>query len=481
MAGENTTDNTRVNKHDSEQQKRINKQSKKLGYILLYVIVLVLILLGEIFLFVSDPNASLMDLLKDTVGNLMGVLAAFLLFDIAHEWMSKESYASEISEQILDTLMYHPEAMELYENDQKKVFVNAFIRSIVEDPDAAEMLKNHLGTYLLTKEDFKQKASLSAGDCRIKTAFSYRFVLETERTLAFQALRTDAERDPYFYVQEELNYTVKYLDPKGNNMNSEFVKIGLIYDNGGLDAFLRSSKNGEEREVFKNCIFREILDIVPEDKAIFHELQGSDRSGELLKLAHRMFRPHLTIDRTKGELYNVEVGNYKGRDYGLLFTFKVAHDQTASEHDVSLIFHMPKRWDSIIEVALVEPTKDPQISISYNEDAMDVEMYSFLNKGDASSYDNTLEEENGVYSIALSNEWVYPMSGSVFFVRKDARIRAKEEALWAAKAREKTDEDDKGVVTEAKPQEKKPGAIGENKPLQPLTGSAGTVLSDTRS
>ena len=194
-----------------------------------------------------------------------------------------------------------------------------------------------------------------------------------------------------------------------------------------MDAFLRSSKNGEEREVFKNCIFREILDIVPEDKAIFHELQDEAHSAELVKLAHRMFRPHLTIDRTKGELYSVEVGNYKGRDYGLLFTFKVAHDQNATEHDVSLIFHMPKRWDSIIEVALVEPTKDPQISISYNEDAMDVEMYAFLNKGDASSYDNTLEEENGVYSIALSNEWVYPMSGTVFFVRKDYRIREAQE------------------------------------------------------
>ena len=115
----------------------------------------------------NDPDASLMDLLKDTVGNLMGVLAAFLLFDIAHEWMSKESYASEISEQILDTLMYHPEAMELYENDQKKVFVNAFIGSIVKDKDAAEMIENHLDTYLLTPEDFKQKPHLTAGDCRI--------------------------------------------------------------------------------------------------------------------------------------------------------------------------------------------------------------------------------------------------------------------------------------------------------------------------
>ena len=425
MATENSNGSAKVNDHDKALEKKIGKQNKKLGYILLYVGVLLLIILGEVFLFFNDPDATLMDLLKDTVGNLMGVLAAFLVFDIAHEWMSKDSYAAEISEQILDTLMYHPEAMELYENDQKKVFVNSFIGSIVDDKDAAEMIENHLDTYLLTPQDFKEKASLTAGDCRIKTAFSYRFVLETERTQAFMPLRTDPENDPYYYVQEELNYTVKYLDEKGNNMDSEFVKIGLIYDNYGLDAFLRGSRDGEEKAVFKNCLFREMLDICDEDKAIFRELQDSDHKSELTDFVRKMFRPHVTIDRHKGELYDVSVGSYKGRDYGLLVTFKVGHDSAAKTHDVAIIFHMPKRWDSILEVAIVEPTRDPQISISYNEDAMDVEMYSFLSKGDDSSYENTLEEENGVYSIALSNQWVYPMSGVIFFVRKDYRLRDK--------------------------------------------------------
>ena len=293
------------------------------------------------------------------------------------------------------------------------------------------MLEDHLRTYMLTPEDFQKKEDLTAGDCRIRTAFSYRFVLDTQRTQAFQALRTDPAKDPYFYVQEELDYTVKYLDPKGNNMDSEFVRIALIFDNSALDAFLRSSKNGEEKKVFKNCIFREILDIDEQDRKIFKELRDKENSADLISLAHRMFRPHLKIDNAKGVLYNVEVGSFEDRDYGLLFTFKVAHDQTSMIHDVSIIFHMPKRWDSIIEVALVEPTKEPQISISYNEDAMDVEMYAFLNKSDASSYDNTLEAENGVYSMSLSSEWVYPMSGAVFFVRKDARMRAAEAAAAA--------------------------------------------------
>lgn len=53
-------------------------------------------------------------------------------------------------------------------------------------------------------------------DCRIRTAFSYRFVLDTERTSAFSELKAPIVEgiDPYFYIQEELNYKVKYLSGK---------------------------------------------------------------------------------------------------------------------------------------------------------------------------------------------------------------------------------------------------------------------------
>ncbi|MCR5499569.1 MAG: hypothetical protein K6F31_04135, partial [Acetatifactor sp.] len=109
----------------------------------------------------------------------------------------------------------------------------------------------------------------------------------------------------------------------------------------------------------------------------------------------------------------------------------------------------------------------------YNEDAMDVEMYSFLNKGDASSYDNTLEEENGVYSIALSNEWVYPMSGTVFFVRKDYRIREKEEVMRDIQPEENSKEnpeDKPEAKAEEKPEEPKKSDTGNGKPLVRANG-----------
>ncbi len=47
---------------------------------------------------------------------------------------------------------------------------------------------------------------------------------------------------------------------------------------------------------------------------------------------------------------------------------------------------------------------------------MDVEMYTFLNKGETSAYENTSENENGIYSIALTEDWIFPISGVTFSV-----------------------------------------------------------------
>ncbi|MCD7807297.1 MAG: hypothetical protein LUH19_08165, partial [Lachnospiraceae bacterium] len=135
---------------------------------------------------------------------------------------------------------------------------------------------------------------------------------------------------------------------------------------------------------------------------------------ELIDLVKNMFRPHVVIDRCKGEITDVTVIS----GVGLFVKFLVGHDTTALEHSVSIVFHMPKKWNTIVEVVLVEPTKEPKISVSYEEDVMDVEMYSFLNKSEASAYDNTYESENGVYGISLTGEWVFPISGVVFPVKR---------------------------------------------------------------
>lgn len=411
-----------MQKENESQKKEKNKANRRdinKGYLVLYLGVFLLVIIGEIILNQLGDKFSPLDLAKDIIGNLMGVLAAFLIFDIAHDKISKDSYASEVSEQILDTLMYHPEALNQYEKEQKKVFVNAFIESIVSDSDAAEMINNHLNSYLLTDRDFQENKALTEKDCRIRTTFSYRFVLETERTAAFSSLRAPIGEDgldPYFYMQEELNYRVKYLAPKGNYTDRSEVKIGFIYDNAALDRFLRGNKSEQNDELLKNCLFRESLDIEEEDRKLFAEL-SKDKEA-LIRLVKSMFRPHLNIDRCRGEVIDVKVVP----DSGVIVVFHVDHDVEAMEHTIDIVFHIPKKWNTVVEVALVEPTKDPKISLSYNEDAMDVEMYSFLNKGESSAYENTSENENGVYSISLSEEWVFPISGVVFPVRRDHRL-----------------------------------------------------------
>ncbi len=396
--------------HDVEKKTR--RRDIRKGYIILYLGVLVLIIIGEYILYRVDGGFTPIELFKDTIGNLMGVLAAFLIFDIAHEKMSKDSYASEVSEQILDTLMYHPEALELYDNTQKKEFAIAFIDSVVEDADASEMIQSFLGTYMLTKKDFQERGEkIAAKECRIRTDFSYRFVLEESRKKAFDSLQAPVVDgiDPYFYVQEELNYHVKYLTSAGNNMKDDVLRIAFVFSKCELDKQLRG-----------DFIFRESLDLEQQDI----DFISSCPDKELESYITRMYRPHLTVDGEQGTVTEIRkipaesTPGEKQASAGFEIGFSVKHDPQAMEHTVDIIFHMPKKWDSLLEIDLVEPTKGPSISVSYNEDEMNLDMYAFLNKGDESSYVNAAEGENGVFSIDLKEEWVFPVSGVIYTVKR---------------------------------------------------------------
>ena len=94
---------------------------------------------------------------------------------------------------------------------------------------------------------------------------------------------------------------------------------------------------------------------------------------------------------------------------------------SVDEYSVRVIFSMPRRWGSVIEVALVDPTFAPKITLSYPSDKMDIDMYSFLSKSDKTSLSEAHELLNGIYDISLS-EWVHPVSGIIFTVDKKNRL-----------------------------------------------------------
>ncbi len=401
--------------HEKNKRKTFYRKDINKGYAILYLTILVVIVLGEVFLYKIKGSFSIWKLFSDLISNLMGVLAAFLVFDIAHEKLSKDAYASEVSEQLLDTLMYHPEAMELYKNEHKKMFVNAFVESVVKDADLAQMIGHHLDTYLLTPEEYEGNDALTERDCRIKTDFSYSITAETNRSRAFDKLCEikEGEDDPYFYVQEVLNYKVKYLSAKGNNAKTNYVKMCFVYDNATLDEAMREKSTNDMEEQFNNCLFRENLDLCERDIQRIRDIK--EDSEALINIVKQMIRPSLKIDKFVGQICGVEMMQ---NGCGFFVEFQVDHDTTLKEHVVDIVFHMPKRWNTVFEVAIVEPTKQPRISLSYDEDNMAVEMYSFLNRGQASAYESANEAENGIYRVVLADEWVYPVSGIVFTMNK---------------------------------------------------------------
>lgn len=424
-----------------DKHKKTTRRSITNSYIAIAGIIIILI--GICYFVLDSVNGfSLVDFGKDIIGNLMGVLAAFLIFDLIHDKMSKDSYADEVSEQILDTLLeqggiealdesikrkfiyssitsinHDKEAekgianaldsylsgcteakivldrIQMFSERQKNKFVLDNIKSIVEDPDATSLVTNFLSNYL--------KSNI---ECKITTSLQNNFVLRDRLTDAFSILKNT---DNYFLVDETLTYRVKYLSDSANDVNNNILRMGFAFNNTALDKFLRDQQIDQAGNPLSNCFFRESLDIDKEDMEIFLNMQAE----ELKNSFDNMFRPHLTIDGKEGVLTSVTASSC-----GLIAEFSVGHDTSAHEHNIDIAFMMPKRWYSVIEAVFVDPTKNPRIAINYESDSMHVEMYSFLDIGDNSSYEKSHIEDIGMYRIILDDSWVYPVSGVVFTI-----------------------------------------------------------------
>ncbi len=377
-------------KKDKNELLKAVKREKTRNYVILYTTVLLIWIGLTIFSFVNNFFSG-KEFVVNIVNNLIGILPPILIFDFFNEKLTRDASAVEMSTKITETLMSNPETLDLFTEEQRKDFIISAATSIVKDPDAVEMVTDNLKNYLNSNLCY-----------RIRTSFDYDFELNNDLPAVFDNILADKKN--YFYVQEKLHYKVKYLSDSVNNTSSEIIKLGFIFDNINLDSALREKSEGD---VFENCIFRESLDIKPEDLESLKDFISSKEAFQSI------FKVDLQIDSFKAVLDSVTVYNQ-----GIVCAFRSGHDTAACEHTIRIIFHMPKVWDSLIEVALVDPVKAPKISVSYPEDIMDVDMYSFLSKGKESSLEVAHEHFNGIYDIAITSEWIYPISGMVFKVTR---------------------------------------------------------------
>lgn len=376
---------------DKSDKKKSGSDTLSATMILILIAVL-LVFAGYMYLTLKN-GYTFDELIDNIVGNLIGVLAAFLLFDILNNKLTQDAYAKETSQHITKTLMGDPTTLDAFSDEDKKLFLISTIKSIMKDDDAVDMMAGNMSKYF----EYGRYG-------RIRKSFHYTITLSTQLPKEYLDF-PGAQEDEYFYVQENLNYEVKYLGDSDSNLSTQEVKVGFSFDKRSLDAGLLESDRDPE---FSKCIFNESLEITKEAVAFIRGLNQE----ELKNLFEKKFTVVLKIDGIQGILDRIDV-----RDGGLVASYKVNYDAGRDEHSIRVIFHMPKLWNSIFEVTLVDPTRAPKITFDYVPGVMDVTMYSYLNKGDESN-DGAYEQQNGLYDIAIKEEWIYPKSGIVFSVKK---------------------------------------------------------------
>ena len=362
-----------------------------------FLVAVIIIISGYVFMLVTDPNYGFRDFVDSVVGNLIGVLAGFCVFDILYNKLTQDAYAKETSQQIAKTLMGDPETMDAFSEEDKKAFLKSTLVSMLRDDDAVDLLTTNMGKYFD-----------GAKSARIRKAFDYIITLEDKLTPDYETYDFPGlKENRYFLLDEEFKFTVKYLSGHDANFSGDHVCLGFAYDKRSLDAGLL--EDGKDAD-FSKCIFNEDLVVTPEAIKYINSIPND----EVTAVINDLFVPTLWVDGDGGR--EEDLVEVERKQNGLIFKFKLEYDKTRMEHDVRIYFKMPRLWDHIFEVTLVDPTKNPHIKLKYKSD-MDVTMYSYLNKEDQSNAGAFVKRAD-LYEISIKDEWVYPKSGALFHIRR---------------------------------------------------------------
>lgn len=367
--------------------------------VICFLVAAIVIIIGYTILSIFR-DYKILDFIDSVVGNLIGVFGGFCIFDILYNKLTQEEQTRETSQQITRTLMGEPEILDAFEDEDKKNFLKSTIISLVKDEDAVDMLVTNLEKYF---DD--------VSGARIRKMFDYVINLDPVLTQEYiDAGFPGAQEGKYYLIDEEFKFTVKYLAQIDSIYSDEYVKIGFAYDKRSLDAGLLET--GRDAD-FAECIFNE--DLVVEPEAI--EFINSIPADKVNDTINSLFMPILRIDNSEDD-EDKKVLEVERKTNGLIFKFKLDYDRSdgVNEHSVSIYFKMPRVWNSLFEVTLVDPTKEPHIKLKYKS-GMEVGMYSYLNK-ESQANSGACIRRAGLYDIAIKNEWIYPKSGVVFSIKK---------------------------------------------------------------
>lgn len=119
------------------------RRSLKTATVMLAAITTVVWLILVIVKYVTgEMNAS--DLFDDILSNILGILPPIIIFNFAYEYVTKDYVADEISEEITQTLMSNPKALEAFDSNVKRQFIRSTISSLV-GPETTESVYGAIG------------------------------------------------------------------------------------------------------------------------------------------------------------------------------------------------------------------------------------------------------------------------------------------------------------------------------------------------
>lgn len=385
---------------DDKKKKRKFSIKTLPATLFMIALALVIVLLGYIFL-AATLGYTGYDVVESIVGNLIGVLASFALFDILYNKLTQDEYTRETSQQITKTLMGEPEILDSFSDEDKKHFLTSTLASLLKDDDAVDMLATNMNKYFD-----------KAREARIRKAFDYTINLYPNLTPEYADNGfPGAEDGTYYLIDEDINFTIKYLSKSEENYTRNEVSIGFNYDKKSLDEGLLEIGNDDD---FKKCIFNEDLVITQEARNYIESIP----ENQLDEVISSLFMPIVRIDDSVDDEDKCQF-KVQRKTNGLILKYYLDYERTAKEHNVRIYFKMPRIWNSIFEVTLVDPTKSPHIKLKYDS-SMDVTMYSYLNK-ESTSNTSACIKKAGLYDIAIKDEWIYPKSGIVFNIKNKSK------------------------------------------------------------
>ncbi|MBO4982674.1 MAG: TIR domain-containing protein [Clostridia bacterium] len=290
---------------------------------------------------------------------------------------------------------------------EKECYINSIStwKSVSEHlakPDFVSSLPNEIKSSILRNaitsflDEYNAKIftsildKMSGSVYNIRTKFRYEIEIDDE----FNFKSVDIDSSKYYSLYENFSYTKRFL--KGAPEKSFWLSFATNLDD--LDTALKD----------ENFFFSENLIIDGEDMEILTQLDDEDK-----------MRFYLSTMRTKINICGTALNPEQViiDKSGIFARYELTEEMINNElFDVKIKFQIPQRMgDGYFFASINEPTYSPFIRFSYPEDTFDVTMIPFLNRS-VTAKDTKIFE--GQRELSLENEWVIPVSGAIFLIKR---------------------------------------------------------------